>query len=151
MSLCYCKKCGRIVLFAIDEDKFVCDCCNNIVELIPQEYLKSSGFSIKDNLKEEFIEKYIKSSPEFDQYLFDHREEILSKKNAEFNRAMAIIDNAKAGKSVGKTTSVTCPYCKSTNVSKISMLGRSISVGLFGLGSGKIGNQWRCNNCKSDF
>lgn len=49
------------------------------------------------------------------------------------------------------TNSVSCPYCKSTNVSKISTLGRSISVGFFGLASGKVGKQWHCNGCGSDF
>lgn len=46
---------------------------------------------------------------------------------------------------------VSCPYCKSTNVSRISTAGRLISVGLFGLGSRKIGKQWHCNGCKSNF
>lgn len=46
---------------------------------------------------------------------------------------------------------IECPYCKSTNVTKISTSGRIVSVGLFGLGSKKIGKQWHCNNCKSDF
>lgn len=46
---------------------------------------------------------------------------------------------------------VTCPYCHSTDVSKISTLGRAASVGVFGLASKKIGKQWHCNHCKSDF
>lgn len=44
-----------------------------------------------------------------------------------------------------------CPYCHSTNLKKISTSGRIVSVGVFGLGSSKIGKQWHCNNCKSDF
>lgn len=44
-----------------------------------------------------------------------------------------------------------CPYCKSTNVSKISTLGRGVSIGIFGLASSKVGKQWHCNKCKSDF
>lgn len=46
---------------------------------------------------------------------------------------------------------VRCPYCNSVNVSKISTLGRAASVGIFGLASKKIGKQWHCNHCKSDF
>lgn len=46
---------------------------------------------------------------------------------------------------------VTCPYCESTNTKKIGIMCRSMSVGLFGLGSNKIGKQWHCNSCKSDF
>lgn len=46
---------------------------------------------------------------------------------------------------------ITCPYCQSTNVSKIGTLGRMVSVGFWGLASGKVGKQWHCNKCGSDF
>lgn len=44
-----------------------------------------------------------------------------------------------------------CPYCKSKDLTKITTASRSISVGLFGFGSSKVGKQWHCNKCKSDF
>lgn len=46
---------------------------------------------------------------------------------------------------------VKCPYCNSTNVTKISTVDRVVSTGLFGLASKKIGKQWHCNECKSNF
>lgn len=46
---------------------------------------------------------------------------------------------------------ITCPYCHSTNTKKISGTKRWLSTGLFGLASSKIGKQWHCNSCKSDF
>lgn len=46
---------------------------------------------------------------------------------------------------------VKCPYCSSTNTSKISVMNRVVSTGLFGLASKKIGKQWHCNKCGSDF
>ena len=46
---------------------------------------------------------------------------------------------------------VTCPYCNSSNVTKISTVDRVVSTGLFGLASSKVGKQWHCNSCKSDF
>lgn len=46
---------------------------------------------------------------------------------------------------------IKCPYCQSTNTSKISMVDRVVSTGLFGLGSKKVGKQWHCNQCGSDF
>lgn len=46
---------------------------------------------------------------------------------------------------------IKCPYCSSTNTSKISMVDRVVSTGLFGIGSKKIGKQWHCNKCNSDF
>lgn len=50
-----------------------------------------------------------------------------------------------------KNITVNCPYCKSTNVKKISASSRVGSVMMFGIFSKKIGKQWHCNNCKSDF
>lgn len=44
-----------------------------------------------------------------------------------------------------------CPYCKSDNVKKISMAGRAVFASTFGLASKKVGKQWHCNKCGSDF
>lgn len=46
---------------------------------------------------------------------------------------------------------IKCPYCSSTDISKISVISRIVSTGLFGLGSKKVGKQWHCNQCNSDF
>lgn len=46
---------------------------------------------------------------------------------------------------------VVCPYCKSTNTEKISTMSRAVSVSLVGVASGKIGKQWHCKNCGSNF
>lgn len=46
---------------------------------------------------------------------------------------------------------IECPYCHSTNTSKISTVNRAVSVSMVGLDSKKIGKQWHCNICKSDF
>lgn len=46
---------------------------------------------------------------------------------------------------------IQCPYCKSYNTKKITAASRMFSTNLFGIASDKIGKQWHCNNCKSDF
>lgn len=46
---------------------------------------------------------------------------------------------------------VVCPYCKSTNTEKISTVNRAVSVSLVGAASGKIGKQWHCKQCGSNF
>lgn len=46
---------------------------------------------------------------------------------------------------------VTCPYCKSTNTTKISGISKAGSVVMFGIFSQKVKKQWHCNDCKSDF
>lgn len=58
------------------------------------------------------------------------------------NRSRVAADDAKK---------IHCPYCKSDNVKKISIAGRAVSASTFGLASKKVGKQWHCNNCKSDF
>lgn len=46
---------------------------------------------------------------------------------------------------------IKCPYCSSTNCKRITTTNRVASVALVGIASNKIGKQWHCNNCKSDF
>lgn len=49
-------------------------------------------------------------------------------------------------------TIVECPYCHSTNTTKISTSSKVGKIALFGIFSiGKVTKQWHCNNCKSDF
>lgn len=50
-----------------------------------------------------------------------------------------------------ESNGIICPYCKSTNCSKISTVSRGFSFSLFGFGSSKVGKQWHCNSCKSNF
>ena len=40
-----------------------------------------------------------------------------------------------------------CPSCGSSNISKIGVVNRAVSVGIFGLASSKIGKTHKCNNC----
>lgn len=49
----------------------------------------------------------------------------------------------------GINNQLKCPYCKSTNVKKISGASRLISTGLFGLGSKKVGKTHECRSCGS--
>ena len=42
-----------------------------------------------------------------------------------------------------------CPYCNSSNVTKIGTINRAVSVGMFGLASNKIGKTHKCNDCGS--
>lgn len=46
---------------------------------------------------------------------------------------------------------VECPYCHSTNTKKISGSSRVASFLTFGLAGKKVGKQWHCNKCGSDF
>ena len=66
---------------------------------------------------------------------------------------LAAINKAKQAQqeAIAHGRGAECPYCKSRDTKKISATGRMFSASLFGLGSDKIGKQWHCNNCNSDF
>ena len=141
--LCYCKKCGRIILFII-EDKLECDCCHSKVSPVPDEFLVGkSKMVINKNLKQQFINEDIKTSPEFYQYLFDHRDEILAKQSAEFDAKMA------HGKAILEEQSRVpkCPTCQSTNIRKMGGIERGASIYAFGIFSKKVNKTFKCQNC----
>jgi len=144
MILCYCKKCGRLVQKLTKELNKPCDYCQSNLFQVPNKYLvDGSGTIIDKNLKQQFIDEYIKSSPEFDQYLFDHRDEDLFKRRME-NKAK--LDH---GKQILEEQSRTpkCPSCGSSNISKIGIVGRAVSFKLVGFASSKIGKTHKCNKC----
>lgn len=142
--LCYCKKCGRIVQEEYNNSEQKCDYCNNNLEYIPQQFLIGKrGIAINDELKDQFINDYIKSSPEFNQYLFEHREEDM------FNKRMS--DRAKLahGASILEEQSRVpkCPTCGSTNIRKMGGVERGASIATFGIFSKKINKTFKCSNC----
>lgn len=122
----------------------ICDCCNSTLKYIPDEFLIGKRKCIfNDERKDEFIQEYIKTSPEFDQYLFDHRDEILAKQSAEFNAKIA------HGKAILQEASRVpkCPTCQSTNIRKMGGVERGASIWAFGLFSKKINKTFKCNQC----
>lgn len=142
--LCYCKKCGRIVQEEYNNSEQKCDYCNNDLEYIPKQFLIGKrGIAINDELKDQFINEYIKSSPEFDQYLFEHREEDM------FNKRIS--DRAKLahGASILEEQSRVpkCPTCGSTNIRKMGGVERGVSIAAFGIFSKKINKTFKCGNC----
>lgn len=141
--LSYCKKCGR-TLQGIFELETICDVCGSHTYEVPREYIDNFRWRDGDG-KQALIEELVKTSPEFDQYLFEHKDEILAKQSAEFNAKM------KHGKAIleEQTRTPKCPSCGSSNISKIGLVNRAVSTKLFGLASSKIGKTHKCNNCGS--
>lgn len=144
--LTYCEKCGHIGFsFLWDSEKNGCFSCNTkgSTKFVPQEYLDCTGNTIEENLEEEFIEKFIKSSPNFDQECWDRR---IGYQETRKHQDEVLKSEMEELKHVPK-----CTYCGSTNVKKIGLLNRAVSTELWGLGSKKIGKQFHCNNCGADF
>ena len=61
------------------------------------------------------------------------------------------LEQIQAQQDLASGKRVVCPYCKSTNTEKISTVSRAVSVSLVGAASGKIGKQWHCKQCGSNF
>ena len=56
-------------------------------------------------------------------------------------------ERLRGGSGGGRSTGVCCPSCKSTDVKRLDAIDRTISVGLMGLGSKKIGKSFECRHC----
>ena len=147
--LMYCKKCGRLI-----QDSKKCDICGSVTYQVPTQYLmKDVDFLIDSKLEDQFIEECVKSSPEFDEYLFNNRDRIKAQKSAEYERDMAIGDAIRQGADVktafrnGGQNIPKCPTCGSLNVHHISGGERVASVGFFGIFSKKINKTFKCGNC----
>ncbi|MDE7355002.1 MAG: hypothetical protein K2O06_18440, partial [Acetatifactor sp.] len=140
MGVNYCKRCGRTYSNELDEEGARCDVCDALMYWVPAEFLNEEmGFIFKSpEVKQQFIDTYIKTSPELDPYLFEHREEILARESAQIEAAL---EHGKALRGQG----VKCAYCGSVNVKKISWFERALSAQIWGLASSKIGKQWHCN------
>ena len=142
--LCYCKKCGRVVQEVYRRDEQICDYCNSILEYIPKQFLIGKrGIALNDELKQQFIDEYIKSSPEFDQFLFEHRDEDLSKRRmenkAKLERGKAILEE--------QACQPECPTCHSKNVQPISGVEHGASIIGLGIFSKKINKSYKCKHC----
>lgn len=150
----FCNKCGNIAL----GNKYLeekCWVCGNIKIPVPAKYIQENEILTDKELADKaviIIEELVKTSPEFDQYLFDHREEILEKKNTAFDTALAHGKAVMEGRDKGNSYGVTCPYCHATNVKKITNTSKAVHTAIFGIFSmGRNSKNFHCNNCNSDF
>lgn len=79
----------------------------------------------------------------------------LYQKDPKYYKTIRIEQDVKRNKKeaflASQKPTITCPYCKSTNVKKITTANRIAGAAVMGLASSNIGNQWYCNNCKSKF
>ena len=46
---------------------------------------------------------------------------------------------------------VQCPYCRSVNTHKISVMSKAVNTAIFGLFGTKRHKQWHCNSCGSEW
>lgn len=141
-----------------------CDFCHSKMYEVPKEYLKKNDLMCKAG-KEEFLDEFVRPFPEFDENLHNQLPQFFADRNKWIEK-QEIIDNSLANgydmrtslkhvkdaeEGIPPKPEVECPYCHSHNTTKISGMSRWLSVGLFGIGSKKVGKQWHCKSCGSDF
>lgn len=148
----YCLDCGR----GLFDNDITCDKChsNNLIDdktckKIISEIKSANKISLKFLLKnrtyKQIYDNIINKPRDNFNYSVENQRQETSQEY--FNR---INEHTINKKSLSKLN-IECPYCHSTDTSKIGTVGRMVSTGFFGLASKKIGKQWYCNDCKSDF
>ena len=80
------------------------------------------------------------------------REREEAERNARLRREMQQMEQRQREIQFSKKPgAVQCPYCKSYDTARITAGSRVASTVMWGVASNKIGKQWHCNKCKSNF
>ena len=144
-----CKSCGAISFNKED----ICPVCN--IPLITVPFF--TGRKI-DNLGGEDRDKYIeeitgqKLNPIMVQKRKDYLKKIYKEQKEILQKRIRKSEESRTNEYQQKYLAehnIHCPYCNSTNVTKIGTVNRAVSVGMFGLASSKIGKTHKCNDCGS--
>lgn len=125
-----------------------CDYCKALVYPVPEKYwLNGVNCLISAEQEQLLLEELVKTAPEFDQYLFEHRGPDMARESAKFQAQL------EYGKAIlaEKNRKVKCSYCGSANVRKIGAFERVLSTSFMGFSSKKVGKQFHCNHCGADF
>lgn len=145
LILCYCEKCGQHYDISDkrlnDLKNVTCTGCCSVgyFKLVPQKYLNEGMWGINKNLEGEFIEKFIKASPNFDQASWDRR---VGYQETRKHYDEILRNEMQEEKNVPK-----CPTCQSTNLKKITVTSKAMNTALFGLFGTKRHKTFHCNNC----
>lgn len=163
----YCEKCGFVghILFSKR-----CKNCKTKMKVLPEDIKYKYHIFVEDwsncsdeeiiQREENFVmgelqttplfsieeyNKQVKKQIELNQRLTEwHRKKLLEQQSK--NIAIMLKDEEK------RNISVSCPYCKSNNTSKITITNKAVHTAIFGMWSmGRNTKQWHCNNCNSDF
>lgn len=154
MALYYCDKCGHLWNHYGLGDDDICDICKNFLKPVPDEYFENPDFKVvlSKNMEQKLIHDLVLTSPNFDQYYFDNKDDIQLQQRQE---TRAMLEHGRAvleGRDIGNQYGVSCPYCHATNVKRISVASKALHTAVFGIFSmGRNSKQWHCNHCNSDF
>ena len=129
----YLSICPKCASFKVNTK---CPFCN--IDRIKTNISIDESMEMNDKQEEELINHYIETliKDTYDPKAREYREN-----NEKPVFAGYVPDNK-----------VTCPYCKSTNTSKITISSKAVHTAVFGIWSmGRNAKEFHCNNCRSDF
>lgn len=151
----YCPYCGIINTRAVYEDKIpFCKHCGSREPLVnlPKEDTYESlckqteelfGADSKKNFYALLEQKYhIKEDPRYNQEIADYIEKEFNRATREFIAKNNAEKQRKAAANIPH-----CPTCGSTNIKKLDVVDRAVSVGFFGVFSNKINKSFKCKDC----
>ncbi|MBP1548184.1 MAG: hypothetical protein J6J39_07325 [Clostridia bacterium] len=120
------------------DDVLKCNQCN--IELMDWKIAERIYLYGYDNIKTQYPKEYQRMI----KYRQVNGEKGTYKNSTTMSKAIPPQPKHQSEQNIPK-----CPTCGSTNIKHISTLNRAVSVGVFGLLSGKIGKNYECLNCKA--
>ena len=124
-------------------------------EYLMNEYIKATEdkLATRPSGRGEMSRKGINATflKAFEDYIKEQNNPGILKKEQEQEEKERAIARALSAEYEERHPHVPCPYCHSANTEKISTMSRAVSVSLVGAASGKIGKQWHCKQCGSNF
>ena len=139
-----CTHCGKLVFYD-STLSHKCHICNTNLEILPNinwEIIRHETTKEQDKYRLAYQPKY-----KYNQSAWTHREHI----DLTYEMSGSLCPDGFDRTYQEGVVLPECPYCHGYYTKKISTGSRMLSVGLFGLGSKKVGKQWHCCLCNSDF
>lgn len=148
-----CPHCGYIN-FYVKPSKFpICKCCdyedpiiitnderhNLVVSIKASINEQKSNEELADIIDEALREKYVYDNEHFSKKAYNDMLEYTERKEKE---AKAFFSSNSSDPHTPK-----CPTCGSTDLRKVSVGAKAVSVGLFGIFSQKVKKTWHCEIC----
>lgn len=148
-----CPHCGYIN-FYVKPSKFpICKCCDYedpiiitnderhdlVVSIKASINEQKSNEELADIIDEALREKYVYGNEHFSKKAYNDMLEYTERKEEE---AKAFFNSHSSDPHTPK-----CPTCGSTDLRKVSVGAKAVSVGLFGIFSQKVKKTWHCNSC----
>lgn len=153
-----CPRCGSHWDYWITKS-YSCSCgykkCIGIFRSERENYEKELGEKVTLSQYEHYLlEKYAFNHPDFDEELFKKQIKESKEIREKIQKVKAEHKEKQAARTAAETAAkpiVHCPFCNSTDTTKITASSRAVSYAVWGIFSDKRGKQWKCNSCKSLF